>query len=220
MITTSSATITWETDEVSDSLVKYGITSGIYTLTASDPANITSHSISLIGLSANTTYYYVVNSTDPSGNSAESGEYSFTTGTVPSGDIFDTGTGTYPSISGTHNGIITPSTDITVSKLYTYPCAGTGGHTKYARIWNNSGLDVNASWNGYVGDWHNISFDKTFTLVADETYNYTIRTCSYPQIIHGTPFNATGGKITCTKFTDANGKSYADWIPAIRLWAE
>lgn len=53
-----------------------------------------------------------------------------------------------------------------------------------------------------------------------ETYNYTIRTGSYPQIIHEPSFNATGGIITCTSFEDANGKVHTDWIPAIRLWKE
>ncbi|MBA7536311.1 hypothetical protein ES705_28574 [subsurface metagenome] len=78
-ITTDSATITWNTDENSDSLVKYGIASGVYTMEGYDAAGVTAHSIDLTGLSADTTYYYVVNSTDPSDNSAESGEYSFTT---------------------------------------------------------------------------------------------------------------------------------------------
>ena len=55
------------------------------------------------------------------------------------------------------------------------------------------------------------------TLLADHTYNYTIKTGSYPQIIHEHVVNVTGGKITCTEFIDANGKSYDDWIPAIRL---
>jgi hypothetical protein len=41
--------------------------------------------------------------------------------------VFDTGEGTYPSISGMHEGTITPSKDIPVHKMYTYPCAGTGG---------------------------------------------------------------------------------------------
>jgi hypothetical protein len=27
-----------------------------------------------------------------------------------------------------------------------------------------------------------------------------------------------GGTITCTKFTDANGKTYNNWIPAIKLF--
>jgi hypothetical protein len=113
--------------------------------------------------------------------------------------VFDTGTGTYPSIFGTHNGTIKPNQTITVSKLYTYPCAGTGGHTEHARIWNST-LDVNATWNGYTGDWHNITFNETFVLYENRTYNYTIRTGSYPQIIHESPFNATGGIITCTSF--------------------
>ena len=131
--------------------------------------------------------------------------------------IFDTGPGTYPSIFGTHNGTIKPNKNITVRMLYTYPCPGTGGHTEYARIWNST-LDVNATWNGYVDDWHNISFNEPFTLVKDEIYNYTIRTGSYPQIIHARSKPVTGGLINCTTFTDANGKIYDDWIPAIRLY--
>jgi peptidoglycan hydrolase-like protein with peptidoglycan-binding domain len=78
-ITSNSAIITWDTDEPSDSLVKYGVESGNYTAQEDDTANATSHSIDLISLAANTTYYYVVNSTDRSGNTNESTEYNFTT---------------------------------------------------------------------------------------------------------------------------------------------
>ena len=131
--------------------------------------------------------------------------------------LFDTGCGTYPSIFGTHTGTITPNQTIIVSKLYTYPCPGTGGHSEYARIWNASWEGVEAYWNGYQGDWHNISFDKTFTLVASETYNYTIRTGSYPQIHHSVNLTTPAGIITCTEFVDANGKKYDDWIPCIKL---
>jgi hypothetical protein len=131
---------------------------------------------------------------------------------------FDTGDGTYPSISGTHNGTITPDQRITVSKLYTYPCPGTGGHIDYIKIWNNSGWNVTANWNGYVGDWHNISFSESFTLERDQTYNYTIITGSYPQIIHEHSKEVTGGTITCTQFTDSNGRTYDNWIPAIKLY--
>jgi len=138
---------------------------------------------------------------------------------APEAAIFDTGTPSnpYPSIAGTHNGTITTNKTIIVTKLYTYPCAGTGGHTEYARIWNKT-WEATATWDGYACDWHNITFDKTVVLLPNETYNYTIRTGSYPQIIHGKEFNATGGEITCTEFIDANGKIYYDWIPAIRLW--
>ena len=116
--------------------------------------------------------------------------------------IFDTGAppNPYPSIMGNHTGTIKPNHTVIATKLYTYSCIGTGGHTEYAEI-RNATWNATATWKGYVGDWHNISFDKTVVLLAGETYHYTIRTGSYPQIIHESPFNATGGEITCTKFT-------------------
>jgi hypothetical protein len=134
--------------------------------------------------------------------------------------IFDTDSGTYPSIFGTHNGTITPNKAIPVHRLYTYPCSGTGGHTEYVMIYNESGTIAEAYWNGYIGDYHNMTFNTTFTLFAGCTYNYTIRTGSYPQIVHAREYKAEGGNIPCTVFIDANGKKYDDWIPAIRLWRE
>jgi parallel beta-helix repeat protein len=132
--------------------------------------------------------------------------------------FFDTEEGSYPSISGTHNGTITPSWNLTVRKLYTYPCAGTGGHTEYFKIWNSTGWNVTATWNGYTGDWHNLTFNNSFTLYANQTYNYTIRTGSYPQIIHAESKDVTGGRITCSEFVDLNGKRHEGWIPAIKLY--
>ena len=130
--------------------------------------------------------------------------------------VFDTGFGTYPSIFGIHTGEITPNQTIAVSKLYTYPCIGTGGHSEYVKICNVT-WNVTANWTGYTGDWHNITFSTPFFLLAKKTYNYTIITGSYPQIIHQHEANVTGGTITCTEFVDANGKIYIDWIPAILL---
>jgi|GEM_PF-1261920 len=132
--------------------------------------------------------------------------------------IFDTGPGTYPSIMGIHNGTIKPYHNINVSKMYTYPCAGTGGHTDSIELYENITLIANGTWNGYKGDWHNITITPSVTLLKNHEYRYVIKTGSYPQIIHEHEYeNATGGTITCTQFTDANGKIYTDWIPAIRL---
>jgi PKD repeat protein len=130
---------------------------------------------------------------------------------------FDTEPGTYPSISGTHNGTITMTHTVNVSTIYLYPCAGTGGHTEYARIWNASWDGAEAQWNGYVGDWQNLSFDPNFTLAAGETYNYTIRTGSYPQIHHTPELLMAKGWITCSSFVDVNGERRSNWIPAIKL---
>jgi len=152
-ITTKSATVKWDTDKLSDSLVKYGTESGNYTLQKYDLENVTSHSVNLVGLLPNTTYYFMVNSTDQSGNSNESSEHCFTTLKL----LIDTGHGTYPSIMGRHKGEIKPSDNITVSKLYTYPCPGTGGHTESIELYENGELIANGTWNGYAGDWHNIT---------------------------------------------------------------
>ncbi|GEM_PF-1165974 len=124
----------------------------------------------------------------------------------------------YPSIPGMHIGTITPQETIIASKLSTYPCPGTGGHTTYARIWRNDSFNVSASWKGYQGDWQTISFDQVFLLEAGKTYNYTLETASYPQIHHNATLTTPAGTITCTSCTDRNGRVHHDWIPAIRLF--
>jgi hypothetical protein len=133
----------------------------------------------------------------------------------------DTGEGSYPSISGMHNGsiTITQSQPIMVSKLYTYPCPGTGGHTELIKLYNESGaLMTSGTWAGYQGDWQNLTLAPPITLLPGHTYNYSVVTGSYPQIIHAKTKDIPGGTITCTEFVDINGAKHPDWIPAIRLF--
>ncbi|MDI6810097.1 MAG: hypothetical protein QMD80_00190 [archaeon] len=110
--------------------------------------------------------------------------------------VFDTRapTNPYPSIFGTHNGTIMPSHDVTVNKMYTYSCPGTGGHSEFVMIWNDTiGECAVAEWDGYIGDYHNISFNKTLTLEKGVIYNYTIKTGSYPQIHHTNNLSTPAG---------------------------
>ena len=136
--------------------------------------------------------------------------------------LFDTGTpaNPYPSISGIYNGTLTPKVTIrNVSKLYVYPCPGTGGHTEHVAFYNSTtdALITEGYWNGYTDDdWHNVSF-SAFTMYAGITYKFSIRTGSYPQIIHNQTFRNDYGTINCTEFIDANGRSHNNWIPALRL---
>ncbi|MBI5183770.1 MAG: hypothetical protein HY999_05355 [Nitrospinae bacterium] len=76
-ITDTSVEIIWETDEDSDSMVRYGTIPGNYTDMVSNITLVTSHKIILGGLIPLTTYYFVVMSTDISGNPSQSSEYSF-----------------------------------------------------------------------------------------------------------------------------------------------
>lgn len=140
---------------------------------------------------------------------------------------FDTGSpeNPYPSAFGVHTGTITPNKTLIISKLYTYPCPGTGGHTKFIELYENGILIANGTWNGYENDWHNITIHNVsgapyVMLLKGHEYSYTIHTGSYPQIHHTNALQTANGWINCTQFIDANGRTYNDWIPAIILFAE
>ena len=80
-ITSSTATITWSTDQASNSQVDYG-TSTSYGFSVSNSASVTSHSVQLTGLSASTLYHYRVDSTDAAGTTS-SGDFTLTTAAPP-----------------------------------------------------------------------------------------------------------------------------------------
>ncbi len=65
-----TATITWDTNEASNSRVDYGTSAGALNQSETSPGLTTSHSIQLSGLAPNTTYYYRVSSADAAANSA------------------------------------------------------------------------------------------------------------------------------------------------------
>ena len=77
-ITSTSAVVTWDTDEASSSVVEYGAKPE-YGLTAEGEDSVTEHSVSLTSLSPNTTYYYRVGSTDASDNTVWSEQKTFET---------------------------------------------------------------------------------------------------------------------------------------------
>lgn len=78
----TSATITWATNELATSKVDYGL-ADTYGSFVSDPTLVTSHSMELTGLSSSTTYHFKVTSEDSSGNSASSADLTFTTTAPP-----------------------------------------------------------------------------------------------------------------------------------------
>jgi nitrogen fixation protein FixH len=75
----TAATITWTTNEASDSQVEYGPTSSYTASTTLDSTATTTHSVSITGLSAATTYHFRVLTKDPSTNLATSSDLVFTT---------------------------------------------------------------------------------------------------------------------------------------------
>jgi len=112
-LSSSAATITWTTDEASDSQVEYGLTSAYGQVSALASALVTSHSVGLSGLSASTVYHYRVKSRDAAGNLATSADVTFTTA-APLGDT------TPPTVS-----ITAPADGATVAGTVTVSASAT-----------------------------------------------------------------------------------------------
>jgi hypothetical protein len=79
LIASTSATIVWNTDEPATCQIEYGKTKKYGMLTEQMSGDMTSHSMTLTGLSAGAVYHYRVVSKDAAGNLAVSPDYAFTT---------------------------------------------------------------------------------------------------------------------------------------------
>ncbi len=77
-ISTASATISWQTDEPSDSLVNFGLNKN-YGIVREPRYDKTEHSVVIDDLLPGKTYYVRITSSDESGNQGISSDYSFTT---------------------------------------------------------------------------------------------------------------------------------------------
>lgn len=174
-VTDTKSTITWATNEPADSLIRYGNTappSG----TAYNPALVTSHSITLTGLSQNTTYFFEVQSADGSGNTA-----------------VDNNAGNYYNFITAVTPVATPNTmhvaGIVMSKVkgtrYTYA-------TATVTIVNSTGTPVGSAT--VSGHWSGLTSDKD-TGTTDASGRVTVKSNQVRNRATGT-FNFTVDKVT------------------------
>ncbi|MCK4459228.1 MAG: Ig-like domain-containing protein, partial [Methanosarcinales archaeon] len=169
--TTDSVTITWTTDENSNNLVKYGTVSGTYPDNESNATMVTSHSIALTGLTPETTYYFVVNSTDASDNPAESAEYNFTTAAAQ-----DTTQPAIHSATLSQNAIISNGADSTILTVHAY--SGNIDMDIASVTVNLSAIggpdehELDGTQNMGTGTW-STTFNTTFVGTFDLTVNVT-----------------------------------------------
>jgi hypothetical protein len=113
-ISTTNATVEWATDKPSNSVVIYGLVSGVYDQQAGQLINTTAttHTVMLGNLKKGTTYFYKVSSGDVTGNTTQSVEKQFTTDPgditppiVTAGPVITTDSSTAVTVTWTTNEI-------------------------------------------------------------------------------------------------------------------
>ena len=181
-ISDTSATITWTTDENSDSVVEYGTTTS-YGFTASSASMVVNHSVGLSGLSASTLYRYRVKSKDAANNTATSGDFTFTTlaaGSVPD-IIIDNPAATVVGSWTTG----TSSTD-KFGTDYRYKSQGTGSaYLQYTPTITTPG-------DYQVYEWHPQGSNRTIGAPFVIAYNGGTQTLNVNEQINGGRWNLLG----------------------------
>ncbi|PYT92525.1 MAG: hypothetical protein DMG36_14540, partial [Acidobacteria bacterium] len=163
--TTSSTQIVWTTDVASNSVVNYGTTISYGSTTPVDPTMVTGHQLIVSSLSAGTTYYFQVQSTDSKNNNGKSGGHKFgTVGISISGTITPSkgGGGATMTLSGTTSATTTANG----SGAYSFAGLPSGS---YGVAPSNQGYTFTpANQNVTVGtaDLTGVNFTATGTMVA------------------------------------------------------
>jgi len=175
-VTSSSATITWTTDEPATSQVNYGTTSAYGSSTPIDNNTVTSHSVILTGLTASTLYHYQVLSTDPIGLSSASTDFTFTTSAPATQSLWSSTTvPTTPSQADPQSvelGVkFTSDVSGTISGVRFYKGAANTG-THIGNLWDNTGalLATATFTNETASGWQQVLFNTPVAITAGSVY--------------------------------------------------
>ncbi|MBU4455254.1 fibronectin type III domain-containing protein [Patescibacteria group bacterium] len=197
-IKNSSAVISWTTDIAANSYIVYATTTAFsYTTETGSASSVTSHSVTLSGLSANTIYYYYIKSGDSIDNNA--GEYySFTT----------TSDTTAPTITFTEATDATVLSDTSARIVWTTSELATstveyGLDTSYASSTSNTNLNINQSitlsslTKGTTYYFRLKSWDSNYNLRTDDNTGagYTLNTTDSDDVTAPTISNANANPI-------------------------
>ncbi len=209
-ISASGATITWSTSTASSSQVAYGITSGYGSMSALNSSLVTSHSATLAGLVASTSYHYQAMSQDAQGNLATSGDFTFTT----------TATAAPPAVSITAPGsgsTLTGTVTVTANATSTVGIAS----VQFQLDGTNLGAAVTGSGPSYSTSWNTTTASNgnhMLTAQATDTggnsttsagMTVTVSNTVAPPVISGVTaggISASGATITWTTSTASSSQ--------------
>jgi hypothetical protein len=203
----TTATITWTTDQPASSRVDYGLT-GSYGTTVQDATLVTSHSVNLTGLTSETTYHYMVSSTDAY-DSDSSADGTFITSDVTA-PVISAVTATNITATGA---TITWTTNEPANSQVNYgTTTGYGSSTTLdATLVTIHSVNVTGLTSQTVYHYQVNSADAVGNPAASVDYTFTTPDVTAPVIsaVTATNIAATGATITWT--TDETADSQVEW---------
>ena len=176
--TSTSATVTWTTNEPSTSQVDYGTTTSYGSTTTLDSNMVGSHSVGLAGLRCGVPYHYRVRSVNYSEMQTVSGDYTFSTPTDGTPAVI---TAVLATNVGVSSATITWTTDDPSTSQVEYGPTGTYGtlttidnHLVQSHSVTLSGLASNQLYHYRVrskncASMETVSTDHSFTTITDTT---------------------------------------------------
>lgn len=197
-ITTTSATITWTTDQASSSQVDYGTTASYGSASPANSSLVTSHSVSLTGLTAGTTYDYAAVSANSVGASTTSANFTFSTTAAPAPVISSV---TATGISTT-SATITWTTDQASSSQVKYGTSasyGTASSVNGSLVTSHS-VTLTGLTAGTTYDYAAVSANSagTSTTSANFTFSTTAAPAPVVSSVAATSISTTSATITWT----------------------
>ena len=163
-VTSSAATVTWTTNEASNTQVDYGTTTA-YGSSRTTSTLVTSHSRSLSGLTPLTLYHYRVKSTDAAGNLVTGTDNTFTT----TANVAPTVSLTAPA---NNSSFAAPATiNLTAA------AADSDGSVSKVEFFQGATLIATDTTSPYSATWSNVAAG-TYTLTAKATDNRNAVTTS------------------------------------------
>ncbi len=167
--TSSSITVTWTTNEPATSQVKYGTSTSYGMTTTLDTSLVTSHSVSISGLSASTTYHYQVLSKDAAANLGTSADKTVATSAPPVSSgakwtfiVYLDGDNSLSSFASTDLNemkAVGSTADVNIIVLYD---RSTNGDSKLYKVNSGSLQDLGLSTAGFTGTELNMGDPNVF----------------------------------------------------------
>ncbi len=214
-VTTTGVTVTWTTNEAATTQVEYGTTASYGSTTSLDSTKVTNHSAAISGLSNGTTYHFRVISKDAAGNTATSGDMTFTTGTV------DTTAPSLSAITSTNltmtGATITWTTNENSTSQVEYGTTASYGNTTTLDTALVTGHSVNLTGltTGTTYHFRVISKDAANNVATSGDMTFVTTADTTAPVISGvsvSPISASSASISWTTNESATTKVYYDTV--------